>query len=89
MKNLNEPLICQCCSMPLVKDGDYGTNADGSVNEDYCVNCFSGGKYTQPNITKDEMVDQVTDIMMQTEQLPIERVRFDVDRRLRNLRRWQ
>ena len=38
--------ICQSCSMPMDDSKLFGTNADGSVNEDYCVYCFKEGKFT-------------------------------------------
>lgn len=39
-------VLCQSCAMPLVKEEDFGTNADGSKNMDYCVYCFKDGKFT-------------------------------------------
>jgi hypothetical protein len=37
---MEEIIICQSCSMPLEKEEDYGTNADGTKNNEYCVYCF-------------------------------------------------
>jgi hypothetical protein len=31
--------------MPLTKSEEYGTNQDGSKNEDYCIYCFKDGKF--------------------------------------------
>ena len=28
--------ICQSCGMPLEKEDDFGTNANGSKSEEYC-----------------------------------------------------
>ena len=28
--------ICQSCGMPMESEDDFGTNADGSPNSDYC-----------------------------------------------------
>ena len=89
MINFHDIPVCQSCSMPPAKTEDFGTNTDGSANSDYCINCFSGGAFRQANMTKDEMVDQVTELLAQTEKAPIEQVRLAVDRRIRNLRRWQ
>jgi hypothetical protein len=33
-------VICQSCSMPLEKDEDFGTDADRSKSELYCIYCF-------------------------------------------------
>lgn len=42
--------------MPLNRDPKGGgTNTDGSKSTMYCSFCFEKGKFTQPNITLDEM----------------------------------
>ncbi len=38
-------ILCQSCGMPLAQPEDFGTNADGSRNEDYCHYCFGEGKF--------------------------------------------
>lgn len=48
--------ICQSCSMPMTKPEDFGTNADGSVNEDYCHYCMKDGSFTKVE-TMDEMIE--------------------------------
>lgn len=48
--------FCQSCGMPLSKEEDFGTNADGSLNAEQCVYCFKDGKYTHPDVTMDEML---------------------------------
>ncbi|MDR1096440.1 MAG: zinc ribbon domain-containing protein, partial [Spirochaetaceae bacterium] len=40
-------VFCQSCGMPLSKDEDFGTNTDGSKNNDYCAYCYKDGKFTQ------------------------------------------
>lgn len=47
--------MCQSCGMPLKKDEDKGTNADGSKSEKYCVHCFVKGKFTWPDATVEQM----------------------------------
>lgn len=47
---------CQSCGMPLNKDPKQGgTNADGSRNTVYCSFCYENGRFTQPDITAEEM----------------------------------
>lgn len=48
--------FCQSCGMPLSKEEDYGRNADGSINKDYCQFCYKDGKFTQ-DFTMEEMVE--------------------------------
>ncbi|AQQ70213.1 Putative zinc ribbon domain protein [Limihaloglobus sulfuriphilus] len=38
--------FCQSCGMPLKKDKGGGTNADKSLNPDYCSYCYQEGKFT-------------------------------------------
>ncbi|MCQ2206728.1 MAG: zinc ribbon domain-containing protein [Paludibacteraceae bacterium] len=42
--------------MPLSKNEDCGTIADGSINFDYCQFCYKEGKFVQ-DCTMDEMID--------------------------------
>lgn len=48
-------ILCQSCAMPLTKPEDYGTNSDGSKNEDYCAYCYKDGAFVQ-DCTLDEMI---------------------------------
>lgn len=49
--------FCQCCGMPMGNtDEMYGSNADGSKNEDYCKYCFENGAFTS-DCTMDEMIE--------------------------------
>lgn len=39
--------MCQSCGMPLSKDPKGGgTNADGTLNTDYCSYCYQNGEFT-------------------------------------------
>ena len=42
--------------MPLHNAEEYGTNADGSQNADYCVYCYKDGAFTK-ECTMDEMIE--------------------------------
>ena len=41
-----EQKICQCCAMPI-DETTFGTEADGSKNEEYCQYCYADGHFTQ------------------------------------------
>jgi hypothetical protein len=46
--------------MPFSKDAKGGgTNSDGSKSRTYCSHCFVDGKFTQPDITADQMKELV------------------------------
>ncbi len=50
------PQFCQSCGMPLTSVDDCGTNADGSMNFDYCKYCYKDGRFLQ-DCTMDEMIE--------------------------------
>ncbi len=50
------PQFCQSCGMPLTKNEDCGTNADGSINFDYCQYCYKDGHFLQ-DCTMEEMIE--------------------------------
>jgi hypothetical protein len=54
--------ICQSCAMTLNEKKYYGTNSDGSQNEDYCIFCFKDGNFTY-EITMNEMVEKGIDFL--------------------------
>ena len=39
------PQFCQSCGMPMTEDDICGTNADGSINFDYCKYCYKDGEF--------------------------------------------
>ena len=46
--------------MPLSRDVEGGgTNLDGSRSAEYCSHCYQGGRFTEPNISVDEMMAKV------------------------------
>ena len=45
--------------MPMEKSEGFGTNADGSRNEEYCCFCFKNGDFTNPDLTMKQMVDKL------------------------------
>ena len=53
--------------MPLTKNEDCGTNADGSTNFDYCQYCYKDGKFLQ-DCTMDEMIEHCAQLMEQREE---------------------
>ena len=51
-----EQRFCQSCGMPLNDVNDYGTNADGSRNDEYCKYCYENGRFKQ-QCTMEEMIE--------------------------------
>ena len=57
-----EGKICQSCAMPLTSDDMFGTNADGSVNEDYCKWCYDKGAFLE-DCTMDEYIERCEELL--------------------------
>jgi len=53
---MEEKKICQRCAMPLEKPEDFGTNADGNKNEDYCCYCYENGAFIYPEATMEDVI---------------------------------
>ena len=49
-------LFCQSCGMPMHTADQFGTNEDGSANEDYCCYCYKDGAFVQ-DCTMDGMIE--------------------------------
>ena len=48
--------FCQSCAMPMTEDSLFGTNIDGSKNEDYCCYCYQKGGFISEE-TMEEMIE--------------------------------
>ena len=51
-----EQTICQSCGMPLTNPEQIWTNADGSMNQDYCIYCYKDGKFID-DVSMEEYID--------------------------------
>lgn len=49
-------IFCQSCGMPMQTTDQFGTNADGSSNQEYCCYCYKNGAFTQ-DCTMDGMIE--------------------------------
>lgn len=50
------PQFCQSCGMPLSSEDMCGTDADGSINYEYCKYCYSQGRFLQ-DFSMEEMAE--------------------------------
>jgi hypothetical protein len=57
--------FCQSCAMPMQKSEDFGTNTDGGKSKEYCHYCFQSGKFIEPNITMEQMIEKCSGVMKQ------------------------
>ena len=87
--NNNANKSCQSCGKPINKTEEYGKNADGSQNSDYCGYCFKDGNFTNPNITMEHMIDiaaiLTANVLNISEKEAIEKTKITIPK----LKRWQ
>jgi len=52
---------CQSCGMPMFRDQNGGgTEMDGVTRSiEYCSRCYKDGKFTEPDLTVDEMIARI------------------------------
>lgn len=86
------PQFCQSCGMPLTRKEDCGTNADGTINYDYCQYCYADGKYLQ-DFTMEEMIEHCAQFVDEVnKQMPQPMTKEEYKQMMRNyfpmLKRW-
>jgi hypothetical protein len=68
---------------------NFGTNADGARNMEYCAFCFKGGAFTRPDLTLDAMIAMSVENMTGEQRIPEARARELANSVIPKLRRWQ
>jgi hypothetical protein len=79
--------FCQSCAMPMAEN-DFGTNADGTSNDLYCKYCYVDGKFTEPDITMEGMIERCVPFMVEQGWAEDE-ARSLLEENLPLLERWQ
>ena len=81
--------VCQSCSMPMGSDDKFGTEADGSRNEDYCFLCYKDGAFLQPDATLEGMIDLVARFMSEKMGMTPEDAKAQAQGFIPTLKRWR
>ncbi|HEY8344343.1 MAG TPA: zinc ribbon domain-containing protein [Bacillota bacterium] len=82
--------FCQSCAMPLTEESQFGTNADGTKNEDYCVYCYKDGVFISEQATMKEMIEFCIPHTLQAGVYPDENTaRAAMKEFFPKLKRWQ
>ncbi len=74
--------------MPMRQE-DFGTNADGSMNSEYCTFCFRDGRFTEPGITMQQMIEKVAGFMVTLEKMPEKEAKRLSKSLVLELKRWK
>ncbi|AEV98230.1 hypothetical protein A4D02_23265 [Niastella koreensis] len=77
---------CQSCSLPMDSPELFGTEKDGTRNNDYCKYCYANGEFTNPDLTLDEMIEHMMK-RMENDRLPQDVIEVAISR-LPFLKRW-
>jgi hypothetical protein len=85
---MDQKIRCQSCGMPL-GEGFYGTNADGTQNEEYCKFCFQKGAFTEPELNLHGMIKKSVRYMTEELALSVEKAREMSLNLIPRLKRWQ
>jgi len=87
---MENTIFCQSCGMPLVEGSDFGKNADGSKNEDYCCYCYPEGAFNNPNETLEEMIESCAPFLVEAgEAKDNEAAKAMLSEFLPTLKRWK
>jgi hypothetical protein len=81
-----EKTICQSCGMPM-NDKDFGTNANGIKNKEYCHFCFKSGKFIDVDITMEEKIKKNIEIAKKMG-MPEEKAKSLAENTIPKLKRW-
>lgn len=75
--------------MPLQRPADFGTDALGYRINDYCHHCFEHGRFTQPEVTLQEMSERCVQLLVAQGRMPEEAARQVMTEMLPGLKRWR
>ena len=79
--------FCQSCAMPLTEEL-YGSNKDGSKNEEYCKYCYENGEFTG-DMTMEEMIDFCVPKTVENAGMDEKSARKMLNEMFPMLKRWQ
>lgn len=87
---MDNKIRCQSCGMPLSDEFDnYGANADGTENKEYCTFCFQNGDFTKPQLTLEEMIQLSTDNMVEDLKMSQDKAQKLAREVIPTLKRWK
>lgn len=66
----------------------FGTNADGTIVKEYCRFCFSLGKFSEPELTLDDMLKKSIGHMTRVLQFPEAKAKEMAQKIIPQLKRW-
>ncbi len=83
------PPSCQSCGIPIKHSSEFGTTGTGVIDTKYCGYCLQNGKFTEPDITMEEMIEKVAKTLAEKQRIDVEKARATAGSMLPGLARWQ
>jgi len=80
--------VCQSCAMPMYDTGKFGTDFHGRTTEDYCVQCYQKGEFTDPDMDMFDMIDKSVAWIMNAGVYPEAHIRETLSEIIPRLKRW-
>ena len=80
--------MCQSCALPFNEEHEHfiATEPDGSKSI-YCTNCYKNGKFIDPNLSMEEMIELLIPVLK--EAMGEEAARKEMSTLLPTLKRWK
>jgi hypothetical protein len=73
----------------MKKEEDFGTNADGTRNKEYCHFCFKDGKFLDEGISMEEKIEKLIELGVAHLGMSEEQARTMARETIPKLKRWQ
>lgn len=82
--------ICQSCGMPLQNDPNQGgTEADGSISDQFCGFCFKDGSFLDEGISLSEKINKNIQIAVTKLKMDEDKARTLAESIIPYLDRWK
>ncbi len=85
---MTEVKMCQSCGLPFNEEHKHfiAKEPDGSRSI-YCTNCYKDGKFIDPNMTKEDMIELIVPVLGKA--IGEEEARKEMTALLPTLKRWK
>jgi hypothetical protein len=75
--------------MPMKDNRDFGSNANGERNDEYCHFCYQNGVFTDPELTLDKQIEKLVSIATGKMGMSVDLARETAKTVLPTLKRWK
>ncbi|SDN26829.1 Helix-turn-helix [Actinomyces ruminicola] len=79
---------CQSCGMPIPREGQHGSEANGTRSEDYCSMCYQDGAFVGPE-TLEDLIEHSAPYVSESAHITEDEAVSYLSAVLPQLRRWK